>query len=46
MSFLGYSTGKKEIVLIMSYVPGSNLDVLIFGKDKVVGKVGSLVTVD
>ena len=39
MSLLGYTLTKNELMLIMNYVDGSNLDSLIFGCDEVVGKV-------
>ena len=39
MSLLGYTHTKNELMLIMNYVDGCNLDSLIFGCDQVVGKV-------
>ena len=39
VSLLGYSVSSEAIVLIMNYVPGKNLDVLIFGKDRIIAMV-------
>ncbi len=36
---LGYAVSAKEIVIIMNFVSGKNLDVLIFGKKKIVANV-------
>ena len=39
VSLLGLSASAEEIVLIMNFVTGSNLYILIFGKDKILSKV-------
>lgn len=40
MSLLVYTASLEEIgtVLIMNFVTGKNLDVLIIGKEKIIGK--------
>ena len=42
VTLLGYATAANEIVIIMNYIRGKNLDELIFGKEGVVRKVSSL----
>lgn len=39
VSLLGHAASVEEIVLIMNFVTGSNLDVLIFGRKKVMSEV-------
>lgn len=39
MNLFGYAVGVQEIVLVMTYIQGKNLDDLLFGKDKILSKV-------
>ena len=34
VKFYGYATISDEIVIVMSYINGSNLDTLLFGNEK------------
>ncbi len=43
MSLLGYTLTKKELMLIVNFVDGDNLDFLIFGKEKVISKVAIII---